>query len=103
LSHEKGLLDVNEISAVEPWKLSTVTQVVEYLSTVERKDLPTNIQTSDRIQELLGQVEELGQNAYFWVSEEDLNQPREIVEQLDNWFSSGQADSTYKSDLFGLS
>ncbi|HFR3710340.1 TPA: PBECR4 domain-containing protein [Streptococcus suis] len=103
LSHEKGLLDVNEISAVEPWKPSTVTQVVDYLSTVERKDLPTNIQSSERIQELLGQIEELGQNAYFWVSEEELDQSREIVEQLDNWFSSGQADSTYKSDLFELS
>lgn len=74
----------------------------EHLSTVARKDLPINIQKSERLQELLGQVEELGQNAYFWVTEEDLGQPKEAVTQLDNWFSSGKVDSTYKSDLFEL-
>ncbi len=74
----------------------------EHLSTVARKDLPINIQESERLQELLGQVEELGQNAYFWVTEEDLGQPKEVVAQLDNWFSSGKVDSTYKSDLFEL-
>lgn len=64
--------------------------------------VPVNIQSSEKIQELLEQVEELGQTAYFWVTEEDLEQPKEIVSQLDNWFSSGKVDSTYKSDLFEL-
>ena len=76
--------------------------VVDSLSTVEKQDVPASIQASERIQELLGQVEELGQNAYFWVTEEDLGQPKEVVTQLDNWFSSGKVDSTYKSDLFEL-
>ncbi|WP_153058187.1 hypothetical protein, partial [Streptococcus suis] len=58
--------------------------------------------SSEKIQELLEQVEELGQTAYFWVTEEDLEQPKEIVSQLDNWFSSGKVDSTYESDLFEL-
>ena len=58
--------------------------------------------TSPLIQELLGQVEEMGQTAYFWVTEEDLGQSKEIVAQLDNWFSSGKVDSTYKSDIFEL-
>ncbi|MDX5038755.1 hypothetical protein SHY70_10815, partial [Streptococcus suis] len=62
------------------------------------KDQPT----SPLIQELLGQVEEMGQTAYFWVTEEDLGQSKEIVAQLDNWFSSGKVDSTYKSDIFEL-
>ncbi|HFU3985449.1 TPA: LPD25 domain-containing protein [Streptococcus suis] len=64
--------------------------------------VPVNIQSSEKIQELLEQVEELGQTAYFWVTEEDLEQPKEIVSQLDNWFSSGKVDSAYKSDLFEL-
>ncbi|MFH6760890.1 PBECR4 domain-containing protein [Streptococcus suis] len=64
--------------------------------------VPVNIQSSEKIQELLEQVEELGQTAYFWVTEEDLEQPKEIVSQLDNWFSSGKVDSTYESDLFEL-
>lgn len=64
--------------------------------------VPVNIQSSEKIQELLEQVEELGQTAYFWVTEEDLEQPKEIVSQLDNWFSSEKVDSTYKSDLFEL-
>lgn len=62
------------------------------------KDQPT----SPLIQELLGQVEEMGQTAYFWVTEEDLGQSKEIVAQLDNWFSSGKVDLTYKSDIFEL-
>lgn len=66
------------------------------------KELPSNIQANEKVQELLGQVEELGQTAYFWVTEEDLGQPEEIVSQLDNWFSSEKVDSTYKSDLFEL-
>lgn len=57
---------------------------------------------SPLIQELLGQVEDMGQTAYFWVTEEDLGQSKEIVAQLDNWFSSGKVDSTYKSDIFEL-
>ncbi|HFI0635372.1 TPA: PBECR4 domain-containing protein [Streptococcus suis] len=64
--------------------------------------VPVNIQSSEKIQELLEQVAELGQTAYFWVTEEDLEQPKEIVSQLDNWFSSGKVDSAYKSDLFEL-
>ncbi|WP_261987987.1 PBECR4 domain-containing protein [Streptococcus suis] len=64
--------------------------------------VPVNIQSSEKIQELLEQVEELGQTAYFWVTEEDLEQPEEIVSQLDNWFSSEKVDATYKSDLFEL-
>lgn len=64
--------------------------------------VPVNIQSSEKVQELLGQVEELGQTAYFWVTEEDLGQPEEIVSQLDNWFSSEKVDATYKSDLFEL-
>ncbi|HEL1585356.1 TPA: toprim domain-containing protein, partial [Streptococcus suis] len=64
--------------------------------------VPVNIQSSEKVQELLGQVEELGQTAYFWVTEEDLGQPEEIVSQLDNWFSSEKVDSTYKSDIFEL-
>ncbi|MBY5006611.1 toprim domain-containing protein [Streptococcus suis] len=66
------------------------------------KELPSNIQANEKVQELLGQVEELGQTAYFWVTEEDLGQPEEIVSQLDNWFSSEKVDATYKSDLFEL-
>ena len=50
-----------------------VTQpLVEHLLTVARKDLPANIQANETVQELLGQVEEMGQTAYFWVTEEDL-------------------------------
>ncbi|HFI0292665.1 TPA: LPD25 domain-containing protein, partial [Streptococcus suis] len=66
------------------------------------KEFPSNIQANEKVQELLGQVEELGQTAYFWVTEEDLGQPEEIVSQLDNWFSSEKVDATYKSDLFEL-
>lgn len=79
------------------------TQIpIEHLTTVSRRELPTNIQNNEKVQDLLGQVEELGQTAYFWVTEEDLGQPREIVSQLDNWFSSGKVDETYMSERFEL-
>lgn len=75
---------------------------IEYLSTVARKDLPANIQANENVQELLGLVEELGQTAYFWVTEEDLGQPEKIVSQIDNWFSSGKVDEGYTSERFEL-
>ncbi|HEK9995713.1 TPA: DUF3991 domain-containing protein [Streptococcus equi subsp. zooepidemicus] len=75
---------------------------IEHLITVARKELPANIQSNEKIQDLLGQVEELGQTAYFWVTEEDIGQPREIVSQLDNWFSSGKVDENYTSERFEL-
>lgn len=80
-----------------------LTQIpVEHLITVARKELPANIQSNEKVQDLLGQVEELGQTAYFWVTEEDIGQPREIVSQLDNWFSSGKVDENYTSERFEL-
>ncbi|HFI0149783.1 TPA: PBECR4 domain-containing protein [Streptococcus suis] len=66
------------------------------------EELLSNIQANEKVQELLDQVEELGQTAYFWITEEDLEQPEEIVSQLDNWFSSEKVDATYQSDLFEL-
>ncbi|MGU8030052.1 PBECR4 domain-containing protein [Streptococcus suis] len=71
-------------------------------SSLSMTEIEKEQSTSPRIQELLGQVEDLGQTAYFWVTEEDLGQSKEIVAQLDNWFSSGKVDSTYKSDIFEL-
>lgn len=80
-----------------------VTQpLVEHLLTVARKDLPANIQANETVQELLGQVEEMGQTAYFWVTEEDLGQTETIISQIDDWFSSGKVDEVYKSELFEL-
>lgn len=80
-----------------------LTQIpIEHLITVARKGLPANIQSNEKVQDLLGQVEELGQTAYFWVTEEDIGQPREIVSQLDNWFSSGKVDENYTSERFEL-
>ena len=81
-------------------ELLTSQELTEHLSTIARNQLPDNIQASEEIQELLGQIEYLGQIAYFWVTEEDLEQPREIISRLDDWFSSGKVDETYTSEHF---
>ncbi|HEM9329642.1 LtrC-like protein [Streptococcus agalactiae] len=56
----------------------------------------------EEIQDLIDTVESLSQTAYFWVSEEDLNQPSEVVSILDDWFSSDKVETAYNSEFFEL-
>ncbi|MCK1202946.1 PBECR4 domain-containing protein [Streptococcus uberis] len=61
-----------------------------------------NKKKHEEIQDLIDTVESLSQTAYFWVSEEDLNKPSEVVSALDGWFSSDKVETAYNSEFFEL-